>query len=251
MCSVYSRLSSLLFIPRTFIVIILRLFSFLGFLFPLWVGLPNFRGGWYGWYVLISGIFINLTTLLTFGVDFFLVCFLGSVVGMLVDMIIGMVFGMVFGVVLQLRVDDSFMPGRGSPVVPALVSGFASVCFLSGVRALRALYGFLWSLSGVCVPLYFYWFRSGVVVLSLLYVLLSGVLLLSLLSLSLLSVARLHSLLCSLLLLSWPSLRCCEPPPPPPPVFLGIPGSDLPDSRIHPARFPLFLLAFPWLFPYG
>ena len=137
MCSVYSRLSSLLFIPRTFIVSILRLFSFLGFLFPLWVGLPNFRGGWYGWYVLISGIFINLTTLLTFGVDFFLVCFLGSVVGMLVDMIIGMVFGMVlgmvFGVVLRLRVDDSFMLGRGSRVVPALVSGFASVCSLFSV----------------------------------------------------------------------------------------------------------------------
>ena len=36
-----------------------------------------------------------------------------------------------------------------------------------------------------------------------------------------------------------------------PPVSLGIPGSDLPDSGIHPARFPLSPLAFPWLFPNG
>ena len=35
------------------------------------------------------------------------------------------------------------------------------------------------------------------------------------------------------------------------PVFLGIPRSDLPDSGIHPARFPLSPLAFPWLFPTG
>ena len=34
-------------------------------------------------------------------------------------------------------------------------------------------------------------------------------------------------------------------------VYLGIPGSDLPDSRIHPARFPLTPLAFPCLFPNG
>ena len=36
-----------------------------------------------------------------------------------------------------------------------------------------------------------------------------------------------------------------------PPVSLGIPGSDLPDSGIHPARFPLSPLAFPWLFQNG
>ena len=32
-----------------------------------------------------------------------------------------------------------------------------------------------------------------------------------------------------------------------PPVSSGIPRSVLPDSGIHPARFPL---AFPWLYPY-
>ena len=34
---------------------------------------------------------------------------------------------------------------------------------------------------------------------------------------------------------------------PRPPASSGIPRSVLPDSGIHPARFPL---AFPWLYPY-
>ena len=33
-----------------------------------------------------------------------------------------------------------------------------------------------------------------------------------------------------------------------PPIYLGISGSALPDSGIHPARFPPSPLAFPWLF---
>ena len=137
-CSVFSMMFNLLFIPLVFMVSIFRLFIFLVlfFLLPLWVGFHTFRGGSSARYTLIMLVSLNLTILHT--------VFFSAVISMVCVLVWFLVWFFIWFLV--------WFFGYGW-VVPSVLIWGPSVVPSSIIRVLlRASYVLVFR-SGVCILL--------------------------------------------------------------------------------------------------